>query len=207
MFEKQAGVSTADGSGCRPIEPLEESGVEGVRSSNPMKSKITSSRLVSTIRALVLVSFLSTAAWGLELGLLRLRTVTTLGSGESTVVDLVENPDGTIALFAEQSGYLAHFGAFTGNFDYLAHIDYNTGTTFIGGDGVIHLAGGDLTVSVQILEVGIDYPRPYTGILTVTGGTGRFASASGFFEITGIDEKSLTDGFALTGVLFGVAAK
>jgi hypothetical protein len=172
-----------------------------------MKLKITSPRLFTSIGALVLVSFLSTAAWGLELGLLGLRTIATLGSGQSTVVDLVENPDGTIALYAEQSGHLAHLGAFTGNFDYLAHIDYNTGTTFIGGDGVIHLAGGDLTVSVQILEVGIDYPRPYTGILNVTGGTGRFANASGFFEITGVDEESLTDGFVLTGVIAGVGAK
>ncbi len=159
------------------------------------------------MRAIVFVSMLSASAWGLDLSVLEWRTVTTAGSGQSTVVDLVENPDGTIALFAEQTGTLAHLGAFSGSFDYLAHIDYNTGTTFIGGNGVIRLAGGEISVSVSILEVGIDYPRPYTGLLTITGGTGRFASASGFFEITGVDEEALTDGFALTGVLLGVGAK
>ena len=172
-----------------------------------MKLNITSSGLIASLRTLLFISVFSSTAWGLDLSALGLRTVVTAGSGESSVVDLVENPDGTIALFAEQTGTLAHFGAFTGSFDYLAHIDYNTGTTYIGGDGVIRLASGDLYVSVSILEVGIDYPRPYTGLLTVTGGTGRFARARGFFEITGVDEESLTDGFALVGVLVGVAPR
>lgn len=167
-----------------------------------MKLKIAPSGFLSAVRALLFVSLLSTSAWALNLP--GLKTIATAGSGQSTVVDLTENPDGTIALFAEQTGHLAHLGAFTGNFDYLAHIDYNTGTTFIGGDGVIKLASGDINVRIQIIEVGLDYPRPYTGILTVTGGTGRFAKTSGFFEITGIDEEALTDGFALTGLLFGV---
>jgi hypothetical protein len=172
-----------------------------------MKPIIASCRFVSALRAFFMVTALSISAWGLDLGLPGLRTIATVGGGQSTVVALTENPDGTISLLAEQSGRLAHLGAFTGTFDYLAHIDYNTGTTFIGGDGVIELAGGDLKVSIRIIEVGIDYPRPYTGVLTITGGTGRFSNASGFFEITGVDEEALTDGFALTGVVFGAAVR
>jgi hypothetical protein len=170
-----------------------------------MKTHLALSRLFAPVRALFAVVLLSSSAFGLDLSLLGHRTVATGGTGQSTVVNLTENADGTITLLAEQSGHLAHFGAFTGSFDYLANIDYNTGTTFIGGAGVIRLASGNLNVSVQIVEVGLDYPRPYTGFLNVTGGTGRFAKAAGFFEITGVDAESLTDNFMLVGVLFGVA--
>jgi hypothetical protein len=128
--------------------------------------------------------------------------ITTVGSGQSTVVNLVENPDGTIVLDAVQSGHLAHIGAFTATFSYLATIDYNTGTTLLTGDGVLMTGADDqLFVDVTILEVGPDYPRPYTGVLKITGGTGRFAHASGLLEVTGVDAESLTDSFALAGLI------
>jgi hypothetical protein len=155
------------------------------------------------LRAFGLLSVLAlcTQMRALDLSLANIGAIVTQGSGQSTVVGLTENPDGTISLAAEQSGHMSHLGHFTGSFDYLATIDYNTGTTFIGGDGVIRLSAGDLFVSVQIVEVGIDYPRPYTGFLRITKGTGRFSAARGFFEITGVDEESLTDGFVLTGLV------
>lgn len=128
--------------------------------------------------------------------------IVTTGSGTSTVTSIIENPDGTLSLEAEQSGRLAHIGSFSAIFSYLAKIDYNTGTTLISGGGTLQNAQGDrLFVTVNIAEVGIDYPRPYTGVLTVTGGTGRFARATGLLEVTGIDEESLTDHFLLSGAI------
>jgi hypothetical protein len=157
---------------------------------------------VATLSAFALFFAVSTTALAIDLrGPIGGLTVTQ-GSGTSTVIDLAENPDGTVALEAVQSGYLSHLGAFTASFSYKAHIDYNTGTTLITGDGTIMLTPKDkLFVAVTILEVGIDYPRPYTGILTITGGTGRYGKASGFFEVTGVDEESLTDSFVLAGVI------
>lgn len=184
--------------------------VQAAPLSLPMNTTPGSGRFFSAVRAFVLLSVLSLSVGvaslsALDLGLANVNAIVTQGAGQSTVVDLVENPDGTISLAAEQSGYLTHLGKFTGSFDYVATIDYNTGNTFIGGEGVIRLATGNLFVSVQILEVGLDYPRPYTGFLRVTHGTGRFAGARGLFEITGVDEESLTDGFVLNGLILNAA--
>ena len=166
--------------------------------------------LPSAVRAFLIGCVLSvgaSSASALTINIGGHGTVLTQGSGQSTVVELVENPDGTLNLSAEQSGTLAHLGKFTGSFEYIATIDYNTGTTFIGGEGEIRLASGKIFVEVQLVEVGIDYPRPYTGILRITGGTGSFAKAKGFFEITGVDAESLTDQFVLVGLVLNVAKK
>jgi hypothetical protein len=174
-----------------------------------MKSILGLLARFSALRAFALISVFTVAAptQALDLNISNWGAIVTIGSGTSTVVGLTENPDGTISLAAEQSGYLSRLGNFTGSFDYLATIDYNTGNTFIGGEGVIRLPAGNLFVSVQIIEVGLDYPRPYTGLLKITKGTGRFAGAHGFFEIKGVDEESPTDGFRLAGLIITTAAK
>ncbi|MGC4073615.1 MAG: hypothetical protein QM760_14090 [Nibricoccus sp.] len=160
-------------------------------------------RLFSVVRSVLVVGILSVCApaWALSLNGAGQKIVATSGAGQSTIVDLVENPDGTLSISAEQSGRLSHLGNFTGSFSYLATIDYNTGTTLLDGEGVIRLPEGELFVDVLIVEVGLDYPRPYTGFLLVKKGTGRFANARGLFEITGVDEESLTDDFILSGFL------
>jgi hypothetical protein len=168
-----------------------------------MKTKLRICRIISALCAFLLVSSASVSLRAVDLNVQNLGAIVTHGSGESTVVEITENSDGTISLLAEQSGWLSHLGKFTGSFDYLASIDYNTGTTFITGDGVIQLAAGNIFVAINIVEVGLDYPRPYTGVLRITGGTGRFAKAKGVFEITGVDEESFTDSFALVGVILG----
>jgi hypothetical protein len=160
------------------------------------------SRLTASFRACVLLGVFSSTLLALDLRAPLGELIFTAGYGQSTVTAITENPDGTISLEAEQTGRLTHIGLFRATFSYLATIDYNTGTTLITGDGTITSAKGDqLNVDVTIVEVGVDYPRPYTGLLTVTGGTGRFAGASGALEITGLDEESLTDSFTLAGVI------
>jgi hypothetical protein len=164
-------------------------------------------RVFSALCACLLFSTVSPSLHAATSGAHQLGAILTHGSGESTLVGVTENPDGTLSLQAEQSGHLSRLGHFTGSFDYLASIDYNTGTTFLSGDGEIRLPAGKLFVAVQIIQVGLDYPRPYTGVLRITGGTGRFAKAKGVFEITGVDEESFTDGFALVGLIVGASAK
>jgi hypothetical protein len=128
--------------------------------------------------------------------------VVTHGSGSSTITDFTENPDGTDSIVADQEGTLSGFGPFTGTFSYLANIDPNTGTTLLTGQGLFKFANGDqLFVDLIIVEVGLDYPKPYAGVMNVTGGTGRFANAQGFLVINGSDGESFTDPFQLHGEL------
>ncbi len=161
----------------------------------------------SAFRALSVVFALTVSSLAFGAPLLGKNIVVTQGSAQSTLVDLQENPDGTLSILAEQTGKLSGLGAFTGHFAYVATIDFNTGTTFINGEGMLHLPGGDLEVSIHLIQVGLDYPRPFTGLLIVTGGTGKFAKTSGLFSITGIDVEDLTDNVRLVGTLFNVAKK
>jgi hypothetical protein len=132
----------------------------------------------------------------------------THGSGSSTITSLVENPDGTLSIEADQAGTLSHVGKFTGVFSYLATVDPDTGTTYLNGHGYFQTVNGDqLQVNLMIVEYGLDYPKPYFGVLNVTGGTGRFAGAQGVLAINGIDEESLTDSFELNGELSLVRSK
>lgn len=166
-----------------------------------MKSLLTFRSVVVASLAAIVCAFTSVAS-ATNISTLLGSTVVTRGTGTSTVTQITENPEGTLTLLAEQEGSLIHLGKFTGDFTYLATIDYNTGTTLITGNGVFNFKKGDkLFLSANIVEVGVDYPRPYTGALTVTGGTGKYAGASGLLEITGLDEESLTDGFVLSGAI------
>lgn len=126
----------------------------------------------------------------------------THGSGSSTITGLAENPDGTLTIDAVEEGSLKTFGAFTGSFHYIATIDPNTGTTFLDGQGVFNFSATDsLRLAVHIVETGADYPKPYFGVLSIVGGTGRFAKSTGALLISGTDVEDLTDGFQLDGVV------
>ena len=154
------------------------------------------------IRLLASLCALAATAFSVDLVSSLGNVLLTHGTGTSTVTDITYNADDTITLKAEQKGTLLHLGKFNGDFTYLATIDYNTGLTLITGNGRFNFGQGDkLHLSASIVEVGLDYPRPFTGALTITGGTGRFTNASGVLEITGIDEESLTDGIVLSGTI------
>jgi hypothetical protein len=131
-----------------------------------------------------------------------IRFSTTEGSATSTLTDFVENSDGTLSLQAEQEGTLSGFGAFTGMFHYVAHIDPAGETTLLLGCGVFVFDNDDeLHLQVTILERGADYPKPFFGFLSITGGTGRFAGARGIIETSGTDGEDFTDPFHLSGVI------
>ena len=122
----------------------------------------------------------------------------TQGSATTTITSLVFNADGTISIEAEQSGYLSNVGAFTAHFSYLAIP--TPATILLVGTGTMQIAGGDqLFLTASILELGLDYPRLLDGTLTITGGTGRYAGATGALVVSGIDEESLTDTVNITG--------
>ena len=167
-----------------------------------MKSFLTFKSFACSSFSVVAFCALTSFASAVNISTLLGKSVVTHGTGTSTVTQVTENPDGTLGLQAEQEGSLIHLGKFTGEFAYLATIDYNTGTTVITGNGIFDFKKGDkLFLSANIVEVGLDYPRPYNGALTVTGGTGKYADASGLLEISGVDEESPTDGLVLNGVI------
>jgi hypothetical protein len=122
------------------------------------------------------------------------------GSATSSVTDLVFNDDGTISIVAEQSGHLTNFGDFTGTFSYLA-----TPTSYgflVTGTGTLIASNGDkLFLNLFILELGADYPFQVVGVLSVTGGTGRYRGAYGAIGISGYDQADLTDTFNLQGTI------
>jgi hypothetical protein len=167
-------------------------------SPNPM-NHVTRSRIVILLCAFFGLAFAAPQPASARIGG---EILVVSGSGQSTITSLVENPDDTLSIEAYQVGHLSGIGAFVGYFSYVAHIDYNTGTTLLIGSGYLVTSVGDqINLSVRIVQGGVDYPRPFAGILTVQGGTGRFAGASGHLTTSGFDEESLTDRFQLYGVI------
>src|SRR5204862_6506911 len=100
------------------------------------------------------------------------------GSGTTTVTNLVYNADGTISIEADQAGQLTRFGQFTGHFSYLAVP--TPAAILLAGTGSLRATNGDqLFLKASLIEVGLDYPRALSGTLTITGGTGQYAGATG----------------------------
>src|SRR4051812_27264346 len=146
-----------------------------------MKRMIGRLQMTAGLRALAFLIVLTGSLFAAVPTTFGQQLIVTEGSGTSTITSLDFNPDGTISIVAAQEGKLSNLGKFTGSFAYLATIDPNTGTTLLSGNGFLAVTNGDrINVNVTIVEVGLDYPRPYAGGLTVTGGTGRFAGARGF---------------------------
>jgi hypothetical protein len=128
------------------------------------------------------------------------KVVAVSGVAITTLTSLVFNDDGTIAIEAVQVGHLSYFGEFTGQFTYVA-IPSAT-SILIRGTAILTNEDGDhLYLTALILEQGADYPYAVSGALTVTGGTGRFASATGLIAVTGNDTVSPTDTLNLDGTL------
>jgi hypothetical protein len=129
----------------------------------------------------------------------------TQGSATTTITSIVFNADSTISIEADQSGTLSHVGAFTAHFSYLA---IPTPVTIsIVGTGTLTASNGDkINLTATVLELGADYPRTLNGVLVITGGTGRYAGATGTLLTSGTDEESLTDTIQIQGTIVTVGS-
>lgn len=124
-------------------------------------------------------------------------------SGTNSVVNLTDNPDGTMTLDAVQTGTLGTLGAFNGQCEYVATFDTVLQQIRLKGTGTFLLAdGAAIQLDVKLTEFGLNYPIPYAGLITVTGGTGHCAGATGFLIIHGTDEEALTDGLQIDGFIW-----
>lgn len=122
------------------------------------------------------------------------------GSAESTVIALQPTGSATIHLEAAQVGHLSHFGHFTGEFSYDAEL-YADEIVLQGTATLTNDKGEQLFLTADIIETGTAEPLDVTGTLTITGGTGRFAGASGSLAVTGVDDVSLVDTIYLAGTI------
>ena len=130
----------------------------------------------------------------------KIKVVAVGGSAITTLTSLAFNEDGTIAIEAVQVGRLSHFGEFTGQFSYVA-IPSATTTLLQGNATLTNEDGDQLYITAAIVEQGADYPYTVTGVLTITGGTGRFEKSTGLVAVTGMDTASPTDALKLRGTL------
>jgi len=131
--------------------------------------------------------------------------VSVKGSATNTITNLVFLTDTTISIQSVQVGHLTNFGNFTGNFSYLAEAS-PVSIFLLGSATLINDQGDKLNVTATILELGTDYPYTVNGVLAVTGGTGKYAHATGTIRVSGIDNVQLSDTVTLDGILLNVAA-
>jgi hypothetical protein len=124
----------------------------------------------------------------------------TEGSATTTITSLVFNADGTISIEADQSGYLTNVGAFTAHFSYLA-VPTPLTIALVGTGTLWTASGATIYLKASILEIGAAYPRTLNGALTIAGGTGRYAGATGVLYVSGVDEESLTDTIQIRGAI------
>ena len=132
--------------------------------------------------------------------LLPVRLLSVTGTANNTVTSLEFINDVTLRIEAVQTGYMSHFGDFTGQFSYVA-IASPVSIALAGTATFTNSAGEKLFARATLVELGANYPYQVTGILTITGGTGRFTGATGSIVVTGVDGEELTDRFNFTGTL------
>jgi hypothetical protein len=132
--------------------------------------------------------------------LLTVKVLNVSGTASNTITSLEFINDVTLRIEAVQMGYLSHFGNFTGDFSYLA-VASPVSITLVGNATLTNDVGEQLFLTATVLEVGTDYPYQVYGTLVVTGGTGRFAGATGSITVRGVDGEELTDTFSLAGTL------
>ncbi|PTY07600.1 hypothetical protein DB347_05040 [Opitutaceae bacterium EW11] len=124
-------------------------------------------------------------------------------TGTSSVTNIVDNPDGTMTLEADQTGKLGTLGAFNGHCTYVATFDTTLQQIRITGTGTFTLTdGSQLKLAISFTEFGLNYPIPFAGMISVTGGTGQCENASGYLVLHGVDEEALVDGINLDGFVF-----
>lgn len=132
--------------------------------------------------------------------LLSIKVLSVSGTADNTITSLEFINDVTLRIEAVQVGYLSHFGNFTGDFSYLA-VASPVSITLVGNATLTNDVGEQLFLTATVLELGAGYPYQVTGTLVVTGGTGRFAGATGTIAVKGVDGEELTDTFNLAGTL------
>jgi hypothetical protein len=96
----------------------------------------------------------------------------------TTTVSLV-----TGAATSVESGHLSHLGAFTGNGDLTFSLVGPNGFSFTG-TGTLVAANGDELFTATVGSGTFGPPIETTSFNTITGGTGRFAGASGTYTAT-----------------------
>jgi hypothetical protein len=123
------------------------------------------------------------------------------GAATNSITSLVPIDETTLEIESEVVGQLTHFGKFTGNFFYVAVMD--SATIRLTGEATFTNHKGDqLFVDAEIVEYADSDPFVVEGTLTITGGTGEYADASGSIVVNGLDfEESLTDTLELSGIL------
>jgi hypothetical protein len=132
--------------------------------------------------------------------LLSIKMLSVKGSATNIITSIEFINDVTLQIEAVQVGHLSNFGDFTGQFSYTA-VASPVSILLTGNATLTNTSGEQLTLVATILEVGVDYPYTVTGTLTITGGTGRFAGATGTIAVTGQDGEELTDTFQLAGTI------
>lgn len=83
------------------------------------------------------------------------------------------------------SGHMSHIGAFTGSGDQQFVLVGSNGFRFTGTETTV-AANGDKLFSTTSAMGTLGPPTSTTVVHTITGGTGRFADASGTFTTTGV---------------------
>jgi hypothetical protein len=123
------------------------------------------------------------------------------GEATNSIISLVPLDEATFLIESDVVGQLTHFGKFTGNFSYVAVMASSTiGLT--GSATFTNHKGDKLFLTADIIERGATSPYLVEGTLTITGGTGEFANATGSIDVSGLDnEESLTDTLELRGAL------
>jgi hypothetical protein len=102
-----------------------------------------------------------------------------VGAGETTGV----GEDGTV--FVEHSGVSTQLGRYS----FVGGHQFTPDFSSSAGSGITTAANGDelwVIYEADIFPIGPDDPIPYVGTVTVVGGTGRFANATGGGVLTGL---------------------
>ena len=123
------------------------------------------------------------------------------GAATNSITSLVPLDETTFLIESDVVGQLTYFGKFTGNFSYVA-VMASTTIRLTGTATFINHKGDKLFLAADIVEHGDTNPYVVEGTLTVTGGTGEYADATGSIDVSGFDdEESLTDTLELRGAL------
>ena len=98
----------------------------------------------------------------------------------TTTVSLITGAGSSVT-----SGHMSHLGATTGSGDQQFALVGSNGFTFTGTETTV-AANGDKLFSTTSGMGTLGPPTSTTVVHTITGGTGRFADASGMFTTTGV---------------------
>ena len=106
-----------------------------------------------------------------------------------------------IHLTSQVRGIGTDLGSFTQALDYVISYDL---VDFSGTGNITAADGSQLFLTFVGTEPGFAaqvFPTPFSGTLTITGGTGRFGAASGYGAIAGTDFGQGRFAFSLDGTL------